>query len=358
MNMNISTLRYTLPLIALLAVLATGCDKTVNPVEQDPGDERVAVLTASQVFQSENNIIVDGQVVYSSPFRPDSSFNIHDESSYTYNYQLDQISFEWITNFVGVNIDLNKTPRLTGAPSSTNKFIFDNLDLGEITLNGVPVESLTEEDVDFGGIADSLIEIRQFKVYHHPLFQSRINSQGNVFVDHNTSLNEAYENNEGLVLSGSNSSEVDNFTHLLPFRKTPKISSINNGVDLDFMAAIPRITAKNDLKITFDQPLKAGQSFMVFIPISTDGSSGIRFSDVREKAIFVSIINDTDQILLTAEKLQEIKRNSTVASEGYQIFINSTTHHSDLTFETVNGESYTFPVFTQGLMHLFVLFNE
>lgn len=341
--------------------ITSGCDKAVTQVEPRNSDN-IVVLTANEIFQTQNGVVVDGETVFINPFRPDSSINFHDESIYRYHTQIttvggEVVTTDWIRRFLGFNITLNRASRRF---SPGTKFVFDHLDIGDLTLESIALNSISEGDVDFGETADSLLDIINFKSYWYHVFQSETNSQGNTFVTLDSQLRDIYESRESFTLSGTNSPEVEDFTIQFSVEPPPALITIENGDPILFREEIPRITASQDLVITFDRPLPAGEAFMMLVPVPVDTGITV-FNDVREKSAFVSIIEDTDQIILTSDILQTLKANSNITSELYSMSVISRSSYGDLTFSTHpenSVESYRFPVFVEGITEMHLIFNN
>ena len=249
------------------------------------------------------------------------------------------------------------------------KFVFDYLDVGDLSVNNIAMESdSTFETPAIGGSdepADSLFEVIDYRTYFKIFYGMGIDSpEDSDPHEFTTPLKTVYDQNGEFTLTGTNSPDVEGFTQNFSVQQAPTISSIRNGNEIDIKREMPIITAQNDLTITFDQVLKAGKAYLTFLPFPTDSSSTIRYDDIREKLLFVSFLEDTDEVTISSDILQELRANSDIESEFYEITLRTVFHNEDvLTFKTLPGsdnelDSYTFPVITEGSTVLHIQFEE
>jgi len=366
------------PALLLLIIIVTfiSCEKSITQVEPDADDGVIQVIFANNINSTDEGIIVDGRFVYRNTFRQDSALSISDYMGYIYHRPYSVESYTgpksntgWSGRSIQSFAAFNKAPKMN--PSDPDfKYVFDYLDVGDLVMNNMTmVSDSTFETPIVGGNPnppDSLFEVIDYRIYFDFIYSMGIDSLGDRDPHEiTTPLKTVYDQNGVFTLTGTNSPDVEEFTRNFTFRKAPKISSIQNGSEIDFEREMPIITAQNDLTITFDRVVEAGSAFLSFFPFPTDTSSIIRYDDdKRKKLLYVSFLEDTDEATISSDILQELRSNSDIDSEFYRITFHSYNPSEDvLTFDTLPGsdnelDSYTFPIVTEGSTVLHIQFKE
>ncbi len=361
--------QYILISLSVLSILTglsiAGCDQALAPDIPGENDEKILIVTTKALQESEAGVTADGEKVFSRPYRQDSSITISHERVFRYETLILDNVTNWMSEFSGISAALNKASRMEPPTDSTKiQFVFDHVDLGDLALNGTPLNVVTEEEMDFGDTTSVKVEVKFFKWYWYHIFQNVIDRDGQTTIEVDTPLNSVLANNETLTFTGHQSGDVEDFSASFELTPIPKLKSMSSMQEIDFVSEMPKISAANDFTLTFDRPLQARAAYLVFVPFMPEKGM-VRHSDIKEKIIMVCIKEETDTIVIPSETLTQVKNNSDQAEELYALNIISFTDNGDIELavrpeasESASPASYTFPLVQMGTTHMLVTFSN